>query len=657
VSRQGRLARAAASGILLFAAFPPLDQGYLAWVALTPLLVSLRDVPPRQAFGLGALAGTLAYLGIVSWMRVFGILPWILLAVYLGLFVGVFAALWRWVGHGRRPWVAVATAPLLWTLLEYLRSIGVMGFPWALLGLTQWRWPVVIHLASATGVFGVSFIVALASAGMAQWIADRRPGLLGFSVLTVAAVVIWGLSKVPPAAVGDLQIAALQPNIPAREKFDPLAAPDHMDILRDMVDEAGRRGASLIVFPETAIPYNLFGAGGVLREVGGWANAAEATVIASSLEGGTSNIAVAIAPSGQAVSRYDKVRLVAFGEYGIRPGRRHEPLWTPLGRVGVAVCFESIFPDVGRALARNGADLLAVITNDGWLDGTSGVAQHASHSVFRAVETGRWVVRAANTGVTMVVDPSGRIRGRIAPGTRGVLVGVASLRSGATVYSQVGDLFVRLVLLASAAIALPRLRLALAQDLGRPAFRQGLAAIGLPLITVWLLLGSRPEGIWPGVLMAFVVILSALRPRREWGFVLPGFVPALGAGLVVVGILWSTLALAFRAYGIPLGMPVPSGGWLSVVIRQFVIALAIEGWLRGIAFVPLAEWLGGGTAAAVGTAAGMLLQRGLGAEAIAWAMVTGAAFGLIRARTRNALGLVIPHALGNVLFSIVAAVR
>ncbi|OFX15025.1 MAG: apolipoprotein N-acyltransferase [Armatimonadetes bacterium RBG_19FT_COMBO_69_19] len=657
MSRQGRIALAAASGILLYAAFPPLDLGWFAWIALVPLLIALEGEAPSRAFVLGVVGGAIAYLGILSWMRVFGILPWLLLAAYLSLFTGVFAWGWRWISDGRPALLAVWTVPLLWTALEYLRSIGVMGFPWALLGLTQYRAPAVIHVAMLTGVFGVSFVVALSSAVVASRIAGRRIGPLLLSALVVATIILWGRSQVPPPASGDLPVAAVQPNVASRLKFDPLYASRYMEALRRLVAEAGRQGAALIVLPETAVPYNLFGPAGVLREIGGWANRARATLIASSMENGVSNIAVAVAPSGDAVSRYDKVRLVAFGEYGVRPGTRHEPLWTPLGRVGVAICFESIFPDVGRALVRGGADVLAVITNDGWFDGTSGGAQHAAQASLRAVETGRWVIRAANTGLTVVIDPAGRIRGGVPARTEAVLVSGVSLAQGETFYARFGDLFALVALFGLAATGIPRMWTALVADARTGAVQQSAAAAGLPLIAVWLLIGRAPGGIWPGVLLAFVVVFSALRPRREWGFAAQGFGATLVAGLAVAGTLFAALALAFRAYGIPVAVPVPPGGWIPGAVRQLVIALAIEGWLRGVAFTPLEEWKGRVVAVAVGTAAGMLLQRGLGAEAIAWAMVTGAAFGAIRARTGNALGLVVPHAVGNLLFSIVTLVR
>ncbi|HEU5299445.1 MAG TPA: apolipoprotein N-acyltransferase [bacterium] len=656
VSRQGRVALAALGGVLLAAAFPPLDLGVLGWVALVPLLVAARRESPAGAFRLGLVTGGVAYVIILAWMRVFGLPAWLLLAAYLAVFPGVFAGLWRWISDGRSPHVAVWSVPLLWTSLEYVRSIGVMGFPWALLGLTQYRVPEVIQVAAVTGVFGVSFVVALGSAVIGEGVAGRRWPHLLLPVVLLAVVTLGGWVFLPPPLRSDLTVAALQPNIPSRLKFDPLYTAQHMDTLRRLTLEAGRQGASVIVMPETAVPANLFGRGGALREVGGWATRARATVIATGMENGVSNIAVAIAPSGDAVSRYDKVRLVAFGEFGVRPGLRHDPLWTPQARVGVAVCFESIFPDVSRALVRGGAEILAVVTNDGWFDGAGG-GQHAAHAVLRAVETGRWVVRAANTGLTMIVDPAGRIRDRIPPNTEGVLTGTVSLVRADPPYARFGDVFAVLVLLTVAAVAVPPLRATVARDARTPAFLQSLAALGLPLAAVWVLIGLRPGGLWPVVLLALVAVFSAQRPMREWGFTLRGSLPGLLAGLAVVGALGGGLVLAFRAYAIPVGLPLPPGGWAAGVLRALVAALALEGWLRGIAFAPIAEWKGRGAAIAAATAAGMLVQRGLGAEALAWAMVTGAAFGAIRARTGSALGLVVPHAAGSLLFSILAAVR
>jgi len=655
---RGPLVLAAVSGILLFAAFPPLDLGFLGWVALVPLLVALHGLSPQRAGVLGAVAGGIAFLTLMAWMRVFGLLAWLLVGAYLGAFVALFAILHQWIGAGRGPAVGLWAAPVVWIGLEYLRSIGVVGFPWGLLGLTQHAYPPVLQVAKYTGVFGVSFVLVLASSTLASLLSSRRllPALL--PVALIAGAVGWGDVAIQGRVPGSsLPVAAVQPNISPRLKFDPLLASANMQTLRSLVIQAGRRGADLIVLPETAIPFDLFGRQGVLREVGGWANRAGATLVATSLEGGRANIAVAVAPSGQAVSRYDKVRLVAFGEYGLTPGRRHAPLWTPSGRVGIAVCFESIFPDVSRALVRNGAEMLAVITNDGWFDGTAGVRQHAAHSVLRAVENGRWVLRAANTGLTMVVDPKGRVRGAVPPRSARILVAQVGRVRTETFYTRRGDVFARAVLVALLGMILLPLRRRLAADVRTSAFQLAAATVALPFISVYFLLGTRAAWAWPVLLLAYVILFARLRPLAAWGLHLRGAAPAALWGVGGVVVLWSGLALALRAYDLPVGIPVPPGGWVTGVLAQFIVASTSEAWLRGVAFTSIAEWLGARIAVMATTVLGVLLYRGLGAEAMAWALVTGALFGLIRMRTGNALGLIVPHVLGNILFSTVALLR
>ena len=655
---RGPLVLAAVSGVLLFAAFPPFDLGPLGWIALVPLLVALHGHTPQRAGMLGAVAGGIAFLTLMAWMRVFGVLAWLLVGAYLAAYVALFAMLYQWMSAGRGPSVAVWAAPVVWTSLEYLRSIGVFAFPWALLGLTQHAYPPILQVARYTGVFGVSFLLVLTSSTVAAVFRSRRVSPVLLPILLVAAVVAWGTVALQSGATGSpLAVAAVQPNIAPRMKFDPLLASGNMQTLRSLVIQAGSRGAELIVLPETAIPFDLFGRQGVLPEVGGWATRARATLVATSLEGGRANIAVAVAPSGQAVSRYDKVRLVAFGEYGLTPGRRHDPLWTPSGRVGVAVCFESIFPDVSRSLVRNGAEMLAVITNDGWFDGTAGVRQHAAHSVLRAVENGRWVIRAANTGLTMIVDPRGRVRGTVPPRSARVLSGRVGRVRTETLYTRRGDVFAQAVLAVLAGmIALP-LRRGLAADVRTPAFQLAATTIALPFVSVYLLLGTRAAWAWPVLLLAYVGLFSRMRPPAAWGLRVRGAVPATLWGVVGVVGLWSGLALALRAYDLPVGIPVPPGGWVTGVLAQLIVASASETWLRGVAFTSAAEWKGTGTAIVTTTVLGVLIHRGLGAEAMAWALVTGTLFGLIRMRTGNAFGLIVPHTVGNILFSTVALLR
>lgn len=632
-------------------------------MALVPLLWVIPTLSLRQAFGHGYLAGAVAFLVIVSWIRVYGLPVWILLSAYLALYVGVFTWLYRWLSDGRSPWVRLWLAPVVWASLEYARSVGPFGFPWALVGLTQHAVLPVIQVARAAGVFGVSFVIVLGNAAMTSLLHRRALPVL----IPAAAIVIaigWGMRQSALQPVGTLRVAAVQPNIASLVKFDPVRAPAHLRALEDLVRTAAPTHPKLVIFPETVLPGNLFGSAGALSDVGRWAHDAQATLVISSLENGESNIAVSVAPSGQVLDRYDKVRLVAFGEAGIHPGTRHSPLWTPEGRVGVAICFESLFPDVAREVTRGGAEVLAVITNDAviatssWLDGTSGPRQHAVHSILRAVETGRWVIRAANTGWTMVIDPVGRVRVSIPPGDAGVLLSQVALERSPTWYVRWGDVFAQVVLLMLGLLAVPRLRPALAAEWRSSRFQHTAAAVLLPLVAVLALLrAGAPPRIWAIALLAFAGVFSVIRRSQAWGLHGRGFLSATVAGLGVILGLWVLMVTAYRAQHIPVGIVPPAGGWTAGLIVQLVTALSLEIWLRGVAFASLLEWKGRLAAAVVTTALGMLIQVGLPPEAIAWSLVTGLAFGLIRARTGNTAGLIIPHAVGNILVAAIFTVR
>ncbi|HEX4841056.1 MAG TPA: apolipoprotein N-acyltransferase [bacterium] len=680
VSRQGRitafvrapitnpgrpigLALAILSGLLIAAAFPPFDVGWLAWVALAPLVLAIRARPLSQAFGLGFVSGAVAFGIILAWIRIFGVLPWVLLTAYLALFPAAFAAVSRWVIPGRRAWQWVWVAAAAWTALEYLRSVGVTGFPWASLGVTQYRFLPLIQVARYTGVYGVSFLAALVGCACAAVVLVRRPAPILLPAGLLSVVLAWGGPPARTVPAGAITVAAVQPNVSQAQKFDPALAADHMRVLHRLVAAARGQGADLIVFPETAVPQNLFGSEGALGEVGRWAQRAHAPVIASALENGVSNIAVAVTPSGLAVSRYDKVRLVAFGETGIVPGHRFTPLWTPLGQVGVAICFESIFPDVSRALVKNGAQILAVITNDAWLDGTAAPAQHAAHAVLRAVESGRWVVRAANTGISTIIDPVGRVRAILPRQEEGVLAASAAMVNVMTPYVVWGDVFVWAMMMLLVAAVTPQLRPALADQWTRPAFQQTAVAVVLPWAAGSALLrAGAPWGVLPGVLLAFCGLFTVLRWPTGTGWSatikrstpMGRFMMTLVGGVVVVVGLWAAMMAAYRLAGVRLAHP---DAWAVYLVRQLIMAAAMELWLRGAAFAPLAQWQGSAVAVAVTTVLGMSLQAGLPPEAYAWTLVTGALFGFLRSRTHSAAGLIVPHALGAMLFASIAEVR
>ncbi|MDR7420247.1 MAG: apolipoprotein N-acyltransferase, partial [Armatimonadota bacterium] len=425
-----RFGGALATGCLLVLAFPPADLGWLAWIALVPLLLSLHDATPGQAFRLGAAAGAVGYGGLMVWLRVFGAPTWACVSLGMAAFLGAFAALAASLArHYRRPgggaWVWIV--PVCWVSVEVVRSVGPLGFPWGLLGLTQYRAPVVLPLASVGGVFGVGAVVALVNTSVAAVIVSRRltRAAAAGAVLALGLVALSAAMPRSPAGASRI-VAAVQPNIAPVQKGDPSTATALLDGLLRQTMQARAAGAQVIVYPETAVPLEVStlpaARSSIARTAGG------ATVVAGAFLPGPHNGVVVIGASGETLGRYAKRRLVPFGEAGVRPGADPAAVRTPAGVIGLAICYESAFTDLLRSLAASGADLLAVLTNDGWFGASAGPAQHAAHAVLRAVETGRSVVRAANTGTSMLIRPDGTVVAAQPIGSAGVLV--ASLPVG-----------------------------------------------------------------------------------------------------------------------------------------------------------------------------------------------------------------------------------
>jgi apolipoprotein N-acyltransferase len=670
------VAGALLSGCLYFLAFPPFSLSPLAWVALVPLLWALQERRPRHAFLLGYLAGAPAFAGLLLWMLRFGIVAWIALWGVLAVSFGAFSALFSWLGSRRSAFWRLWLVPIAWTAVEYLRSIGPLGFPWGLLGLSQSPFPPALQVASLAGVYGVSFLIALLNSLVFFLFSFLwEGGSLRHAVsLVVPAVAIllafaYGFDTLrgDPAGSSPSQVtvAALQPNVPPLRKGDVQFAPEAMGILEELTREAAGKGASLIVFPESAVPGDLFGAQGRLPLVQSWARRTRATILASSYEGGSSNLAVAIGPDGSVLGQYSKMRLVAFAEAQTRPGRDQVVLPTPVGNVGVLICFESIFPGMARALVLKGAELLVVITNDGWFGESAGPAQHAQAAVLRAVETGRGVIRAANTGISMLVDPYGRVLAQKPVNTLGALTGSVPRRDRSTPYARWGDLFALSLLAIVGIVALPGVARFLGEAAGEEGFWVSLKALVLPGAIYVALRETAPSfgavgnWLWPLLVLGGTRLASwtRLRPRGIprgdlWGKGIggwKGFGTSVTLGLgIVVGLAY-VLYSGYAEWLVPITPVPPPDGWVVGGIRFLLAGIALETWLRGVAFEAVALWQTRRVAWALTTLVGVLVQAGLPAEAWIWALLTGASFGFVRVLSGNALGLGIARGVGDLL--------
>jgi apolipoprotein N-acyltransferase len=475
---------AALSGGLLVVSFPIVNLWPVAWFFLVPLLLCIRGKKGKDAFLLGAFAGVVAYLGLIYWVVVavhrYGNIPLplaipilLLLVIYLSLYWGTFTFLASYIKE-KGEWIVLLAFPALWVGLEYLRSFLLSGFPWALVGYSQYLNTPLVQIADITGVYGVSFFLILINTllfmWIVRWIGNKRVPLQGtiFFLALVALIFgygYWRIDSLPETAKG-LKVGVAQGNIAQDVKWDRAFQNKTVRIYRKLSFQLKRQSPGLIVWPETALP-SYFPSG---TELDGAVLTVPQEVTSYLLFGSLSsqkegkevkiyNSAYLLSPRRRILGRYDKMHLVPFGEYvpfsplfpffsslvgigNITPGEEVVIFQLPRGKFGVLICFEVIFPELCREFVRNGADFMVTITNDAWFGKTSAPYQHLAQATFRSIENRMWLVRAANTGISAFVDPWGRIRMASGLFTREVLTGQIDLRdSEMTFYAQYGDVF------------------------------------------------------------------------------------------------------------------------------------------------------------------------------------------------------------------------
>ena len=505
LTNRARFALLTAYGVANFLSFPHpigervVDLGLLCgWLSPALLILGLNGQSPRAAAKAAFVAGTLAQSAILHWIYVvavtyghaappIGVIGVLGLGAHAGLFTALFAI--GWTVLGRRGMASPWAAALLWTGLEYTRSAGQLGFPWAVIGYSQHANPALLSLAAYTGVYGMSFTVVLVGATLAAIVRDLRAARrlsqssrVALAGVAVIAAVGFLLQSAPDRGAETIRVAVLQGNIEQGVKWNPEWAERTFAIYEDLSRRAVEAGAEVVVFPETALPgaLNLDPAlrdrmAQLARETGA------AYVVGSvAVEHGPGRAApeffdsaYVIQPDGSFGARYDKSQLVPFGEFvpfgdwlrfffeaiarGMAtervspgPGPRALSLAIPTASAagvtaGVPICYELLFPDLTRRFVSDGAVMLLAITNDAWYGRTGAPYQFLAMTAVRSAENGVWTARAANTGVSAIIDSQGRVRSRTRIFERDLLVSDLPLRAsprGGTFYARHGDIFV-----------------------------------------------------------------------------------------------------------------------------------------------------------------------------------------------------------------------
>ena len=473
-----RLPLLAGGALLGVLAYPRVSLDLLIWVSLVPVFACALVRTPRQALADGWLQGLIFFTFLLSWLghtfENFSKIPWPLtwlpilgLAAYCGLYTGLTAAAASFISRRSGQGWGLAAVPFLWVAGEWIRGKVLSGFPWGLLGYSQAFVLPVIQIAEWTGVYGVSFLIASANAALAGVVVlgwrRAASGLAGVVGLLVLALGIgWQVHQ--PGQDPSVQVAVVQPSIEQARKWDPRTLAQTLDIFRDLTLVAARPSPALVIWPETALPLFLRNEPAVVERLRALSAQVRAPLLIGAVDaepgGRRQYFNSAFFLSGRGIEGvYDKMHLVPFGEYvplagvlGFVRGWGEFISEFESGRVaavfplrdapfGVVICYEGLFPELFRQFVAGGARFMVNITNDAWFGETSGPWQHLGVLPLRAVENRVTIARAANTGVSAVIEPSGRVRRTLGLFERGVVEGHVQVRTRTTFYTRYGDVF------------------------------------------------------------------------------------------------------------------------------------------------------------------------------------------------------------------------
>jgi apolipoprotein N-acyltransferase len=495
------------SGVLFAWSFPNVAAGWLMFVALIPLFIALaRASSYKGAFALGWLSQGIAWLLMVPWVirvmshygglpYITGVLLFVAMCAYLGMYGGLFALLFHRIAPGMRfrRWLFV---PLAWAVVEYIRTYLFSGFPWSLIAASIIDYTPLVQFDRVAGPYALGVLILLPSTLIA-WLVVRwgvGSGVWGvgetksevdslshippptphspiFAIAAVAIVTfVWWTTGyvaekviVRPTTAPTARAALLQPNISQEMRWDN----DNLVLIfrrmMAMTEEATGHGVQVVIWPESTVPLSYATTDFYRQAIEDISRAHGVDVILGSVAEDAEQPekmwnAAFLVSAGRTIGHYDKIRLVPFGEYvplrkmlffahklvhavgQFEFGTKDTPL-DGLFRYGPAICYEVVFPQIPRTQVVHGANVLITITNDAWYDGTSAPRQHLNQARLRAIENDRYLLRAGTTGISAVIDPTGRIVQELAMGKQGIIYADFQPRTSVTPYVHYGDWF------------------------------------------------------------------------------------------------------------------------------------------------------------------------------------------------------------------------
>ncbi len=479
------------SGILLAITFPSANMEPVAFIALVPLLSAIFSYKGQnrqntlKSFTLGLITGLVFFGTLLYWVssiRLYQVPQWLLVIGWLfitivsALFIGIFAMCVNMLKTKLKtrmfPLLSIYNilAPaIIWTGLEFIRSHFPMdGFPWGILGYSQYQNLILIQIAEWTGVFGVSFLIVLVNTAIAGVINRTKYGWygIGMTAVILGLCLIWGNIKLQENPTGKpLAIAVVQTNIGIDQSWEWETSCEKISLMLDrLTKKAAKSNPDLIIWTETAIlssPDTSLWAKSKIASISKGLNSYLLIGAPHMTDTYYHNSAFLISNKGRIIDRYDKIHLVPFGEMipcealfpvlrkifpqvGMYSHGKRYTIFNQPAKFCTLICYEGIFGDLNRRFVKNGAEFMVNITNDAWTRTRAAYYQHFSMDVFRSVENRRYFIRAGNTGISAVINPSGRVEHLLDIDREGIInsrIFLMDKNKRLAFYSQFGDVF------------------------------------------------------------------------------------------------------------------------------------------------------------------------------------------------------------------------
>jgi len=490
------------SGILLLLAFPPFNLSGIAFISLVPLLIVLKlEERMYKSFIFSFLTGIIFFGGLLFWIagiKIYQVpcwmlvIGWFLIILTLGIYIGVFGLIVKFL-ETKIKFFKVLFPPFIWVAIEFIRSVFPLGgFPWGILGYSQYQNLMLIQIVDITGVFGISFLISFVNSAIAIVLFQfaqlreirvqklkytkeyslrayfRIPFALYFSILMIVGCYVYGfivMEKELP--IPELKVAIIQSNIGIEESWDWSVTQEKiLKMLIRLTKQAEVEHPSLCIWTETAILDSpaLFNSS-LRNRLSSLAKDMHTNLLigAPHIEFKKTktkyyNSAFLFSDTGKIINRYDKIHLVPYGEMlpledvfpfvrelipqagYYSPGEKLTIFQKP-ARFNVLICFEGIFGDLTRKFIKEGAQFIINITNDAWSKTNASYYQHFTMAIFRAIENKTYFLRAGNTGISAIITPYGNIKEILDIGKEGVIVSKISPMNKNTFYSRYGDIF------------------------------------------------------------------------------------------------------------------------------------------------------------------------------------------------------------------------